>query len=238
MSRRSRRNWGWSMTDQQRAEGEEMTGQPLSIEPLIDPTATVTGSRVGAYTEVGARTKLLEVELGDYSYVVHDAEIAYAQIGKFCSIAAMTRINPGNHPMWRASQAHFSYRASRYFAGERDEASFFDWRRSHAVTLGDDVWVGHGAIILPGRRIGTGAVIAAGAIVTKDVQPYAIVAGNPARHLRWRFEPELHEPLMALGWWNWSHDRLRAALPDFRNLAIHDFIAKYSKVSSNTCVPA
>src|SRR5215475_2491582 len=101
----------------------------LSIRPLIDPTADVRASKLGAYTEVGARTTLLEVEMGDYSYVVNDSDIAYTTIGKFCSIAAMTRIGPGNHPMWRASQSHFTYRASTYFPDEQDEHDFFAWRR-------------------------------------------------------------------------------------------------------------
>ena len=105
----------------------------LSPEPLIDPTAEVTDCALGAYTEVGLRTKLLEVTLSDYSYVVNDSDIAYAQIGKFCSIAAMTRINPGNHPMQRASQSHFTYRASRYFPGETDDREFFAWRRARVV---------------------------------------------------------------------------------------------------------
>ena len=108
-------------------------------------------SKLGAYTEVGARTILLEVAMADYSYVVNDAQITYTTIGKFCSIAAMTRINPGNHPMHRASQAHFTYRASAYFPGESDDAEFFAWRREHHVHIGHDVWIGHGAIILPGR---------------------------------------------------------------------------------------
>ena len=119
--------------------------------------------------------------MDDYSYVVNDAQITYTTIGKFCSIAAMTRINPGNHPMHRATQAHFTYRASAYFPEESDDAEFFEWRRSHHVHIGHDVWIGHGAIVLPGRNIGTGAVVAAGAIVTKDVPAYTIVAGNPAR---------------------------------------------------------
>src|SRR5258708_5756435 len=136
----------------------------LSTAPLVHPTADVRDCRLGAYCEVGARTQLLEVTLGDYSYVVNDSDAAYATIGKFCSIAAMTRINPGNPPMDRASQSHFSYRASAYFAGAADDAEFFVWRRSHGVTIGHDVWIGHGAIILPGRTLGTGAGIAAGAV--------------------------------------------------------------------------
>jgi len=84
-----------------------MAGKMLSVEPLIDPTAKVQQVTIGAYCEVGARTILLDVVMGDYSYVVNDAEMTYTSIGKFCSIAAMTRINPGNHPMQRATQAHF-----------------------------------------------------------------------------------------------------------------------------------
>ena len=125
--------------------------------------------------------------MSDYSYVVNDSDIAYCSVGKFCSIAAMTRINPGNHPMQRASQSHFTYRASAYFPGEQDEHEFFAWRRAHHVSIGNDVWIGHGAIVLAGRSIGDGAVIAAGAVVTKDVPPYAIVGGNPARPIRQRF---------------------------------------------------
>jgi phosphonate metabolism protein (transferase hexapeptide repeat family) len=167
----------------------------------------------------------------DYSYVVNDAQITYTTIGKFCSIAAMTRINPGNHPMQRVSQSHFTYRASAYFPGEADEDSFFAWRQSSPVTIGHDVWIGHGAIVLPGRTIGTGAVIAAGAIVTKDVPAYAIVVGNPARILRPRFSDTVAERLQRLSWWDWSHERLRAALPDFRRLSIEGFLDKYEKVT-------
>ena len=116
-----------------------MTGKALAIEPTVDPTADLREARLGAYCEVGARTMLLDVDMDDYSYVVNDAQITYTSIGKFCSIAPMTRINPGNHPMQRASQAHFTYRASTYFPGERDEAEFFEWRKSHRVYIGHDI---------------------------------------------------------------------------------------------------
>jgi hypothetical protein len=206
-----------------------MAPKLLSPQPLIDPTAEATGCVLGRYTEVGARTKLLEVQLDDYSYVVNDSDIAYAIIGKFCSIAAMTRINPGNHPMHRASQSHFTYRASTYFADEQDEPDFFDWRRSHNVTIGHDVWIGHGAVVLPGRTIGDGAVIAAGAIVTKDVPAYAIVAGNPAHLIRQRFPQHVAGRMLALAWWDWPHERLRAALPDFRTLSAEAFLKRHEQ---------
>jgi phosphonate metabolism protein (transferase hexapeptide repeat family) len=162
--------------------------------------------------------------MDDYSYIVNDGQVAYTTIGKFCSIAAMTRINPGNHPMWRASQSHFTYRASAYFPGEEDDHDFFAWRRAHPVTIGHDVWIGHGAIIMPGRTIGTGAVVAGAAVVTKDVPAYTIVAGVPARVVKRRFPEAIAERLQALAWWDWDHERLRRALPDFRTLPIEAFL--------------
>ena len=145
-----------------------------------------------------------------------------------------TRINPGNHPMHRATQAHFTYRASAYFPGEADEAEFFEWRKSHRVHIGHDVWIGHGAIILPGRSVGTGAVIAAGAIVTKDVAPYTIAGGNPARPIKRRFGEDIAERLLRLAWWDWDHERLHAALPDFRKLGIEAFLDKYEASTAAT----
>lgn len=204
-----------------------MSNKTLGLDPLIHETATVQRSTLGRYTEVGARTILHEVAMGDYSYIVNDGQVHATSIGKFCSIAAMVRINPGNHPMWRASQSHFTYRASAYFPGEADEAAFFDWRRAHPVAIGHDVWIGHGAVILAGRTVGTGAVVAAGAIVTKDVAPYTIVAGNPARPVRERFPKDIAERLQRLAWWDWPHDKLHAALPDFRALSVEAFLDRH-----------
>lgn len=199
----------------------------LGPTPTIDPTAIVTDSSFGRYTEVGARSRITESTFGDYSYVVQDAEVTYTNIGKFCSIAAHTRINPGNHPMERITQAHFTYRASAYFDGAEDDDAFFDWRRAHAVTIGHDVWIGHGAIILAGRSVGTGAVVAGGAVVTKDVAPYTIVAGNPARVIRRRFDEATAARIERLAWWDWDHETLRASLPDFRSLGVEAFLARH-----------
>lgn len=207
--------------------GKNLAGKKLRLEPLIDPTARVRQATLGRYTEIGARTAFVESSMGDYSYVVNDSDVIYTTIGKFCSIAAHTRINPGNHPMQRASQSHFTYRASAYFDDAEDDAEFFAWRRSTPVTIGHDVWIGHGAIILPGRSIGTGAVVAGGAIVTKDVAPYTIVAGNPARPVRRRFPEEIAERLLALAWWDWPHAKLREGLDDFRKLPVEAFLEKH-----------
>ena len=180
----------------------------------------------GKYCEVGARTKVAESRFGDFSYVVNDSEIIYTDVGKFCSIAAHTRINPGNHPVDRVAMNHFTYRSSAYGLGD-DDPAFFDWRRASRCTLGHDVWIGHGVVVLPGVSLGNGAVAGAGAIVTKDVPAFAIVVGNPARLLRYRFAPEVIETLGRIGWWDWPHDQLRAAMADFRGMSAEAFCRRY-----------
>jgi phosphonate metabolism protein (transferase hexapeptide repeat family) len=218
------------MTDDATFQDPGTATKQLGTEPFVDPTASLRDCRLGAYTEVGARTALAEVEMGDYSYVVHDSQVTYATIGRFCSIASHVRINPGNHPLDRVALNHFTYRASAYGLGP-DEAGFFDWRRSHRVVLGHDVWIGHGAIVLPGVEIGTGAAIGAGAVVTKDVPPFAVAVGNPARVLRFRFPEEIRADLLRIAWWDWPRDRLAASLADIRALSAEEFCARHGKVA-------
>jgi len=197
-------------------------------EPVIHPDATVHDCVLGAWTRVGARTNLSEVTMGAYSYIVNDASATYAEIGKFCSIARDARINPGNHPTWKAAQHHFSYRAVSYGLADADDQEFFEWRRAHRVVLGHDVWIGHGATVLPAVSIGTGSVVGAGAVVSKDVPPFTIVGGVPSHPIRERFPKAVQDGLLALAWWDWSHDRLAEALEDFRRLDADAFVAKHS----------
>jgi len=204
-----------------------------STTPLVHATATVRESMLGPYTEVAERSRLVETVLGDYSYVMQDCSIWCAEIGRFANIAAAVCINATNHPTWRASLHHFTYRAGDYFEGEADEDAFFDWRRRHRVRIGHDVWIGHGAILLPGVSVGNGAVIGAGAVVTRDVAAYTIVAGSPARLIRPRFAAGVGDRLDRLAWWDWSHDRLQAALPDFRALDAEAFLARYAAADAS-----
>ncbi len=199
----------------------------LGARPLVHETSVVRDSRFGKFCKVGARTTVIESTFGDYSYAVNDCEIVYSEIGKFVSIGALVGLNPANHPMERAAQAHFTYRSWQYFEDISDEEEEFEKRRAQRVTVGHDVWIGRAAIVLPGRSIGNGAIVGAGAIVTKDVAPYTLVAGNPAKVVRRRFSEAVAERLDALAWWDWSHAQLRKAVPDLRALSVEAFLDRW-----------
>ncbi len=200
----------------------------LGLDPFIHPDCEITASRFGAYVEIGKGSRLNNAWFDDYSYCDRYADIANARIGKFANIAAFSRIGPTDHPMAQASLHHFLYRSGDYWEdAERDEA-FFDHRQSRLAHIGHDTWIGHNAVIKPEVTIGHGAIVASSAVVTKDVAPYTIVAGLPAKPIRQRFEPSIADRLMELAWWDWSHDVLRDRLPDFRSLPIEAFLEKYA----------
>lgn len=204
--------------------GTSRQPKQLGDEPFIDPSATIHDSQIGSWTEIGPNCVIAESQFGDYSYAAGDVSIIYATVGKFCSIASHVRINPGNHPTDRVTQHHMTYRRQQYGFGT-DEEAFFDWRRKYHCTIGHDVWLGHGAIIMPGVKIGTGAAVGAGAVVTKDVDPYTVVVGVPARPLRMRFDAPTIYKLLAIAWWDWDRATLEARFDDLRDIAT--FIARY-----------
>ncbi len=198
----------------------------LSEAPTVHPDADVKDCTLGAWTDVGKGTMMRESEMGDYSYITQDCHVVWTSIGKFCSIANSVRINPGNHPTWRALQHHSVYRAEQYDLGE-DDHEFFDWRKDHWVNIGHDVWIGHGVTVTAGVTIGNGAVVGAGAVVTKDVAPYSVVGGVPAKLIKRRFTEAQAEALEQIAVWDWPRDKYKAAIPDIRALDIDAFIEKY-----------
>lgn len=195
--------------------------------PVLQADVSLTEVTFGRYTEIGMGSRIRATHIGDYSYCDRYADIANATIGKFSNIASFVRIGATDHPLDRAALHHFMYRSADLWADAGDDAAFFAQRQARQAIIGHDTWLGHACMIKPGVTVGDGAVIGAGAIVTRDVAPYMIVAGNPARVLRPRQPPQIAARLIALAWWDWDHARIRAALDDFRSLSAVDFLAAY-----------
>ncbi len=193
-------------------------------EPRIHPTAELKSCRLGRHAAVGERVVLREVDLGDFSYFERHSEAIYATIGKFCSIAANSRINALEHPIERLTSHKISYRPNEYFRFLGVDHDFRARRRNRRVSIGHDVWIGHGAVVMPGVTIGNGAVVGANAVVTKDVADFEIVAGAPARLLRMRFTPDIAARIADMRWWDWPTERLADAIPDMQALPIEDFL--------------
>ena len=196
-------------------------------QPRIHPTAELKSCRLGRYSAIGERVVLREVSVGDYTYFERHAEANYTEIGKFCSIAANSRINALEHPLERLTTHKLTYRPNEYFRYLGVDDQFRERRRAKRVTIGHDVWIGHGGVVMPGVSIGNGAVVGANAVVTRDVEPDWIVAGSPARVLRPRFEPAIAERIERLAWWDWPAERLFEAVPDMQRLAITDFLDRW-----------
>lgn len=201
----------------------------ITRTPVVHETARIRDSRIGDYVEIHEGVQIRDSNVGDYSYLQEYVALLNTDIGRFCAIAAMTRLGAPNHPYERISQHRFTYTPEYYWPDEPRDANFFAARGNDRVQLGHDVWCGHGAIVLPGVTVGDGAVVAAGAVVTKDIAPYTIVAGVPARPIKQRFETRMAERLQALAWWHWPHDKLEAAVKDFQSLSVDAFVEKYDR---------
>ncbi len=176
---------------------------------------------------IAENVELLKSELGDYVNLAHHSQVSnskigvrtsvgryskvqFADIGKYCSISWDVTIGALEHPLHAVSTHAFSYRKQ---FGISDTDIQIEHKR---VLIGNDVWIGCGAIILPGVKIGDGAVIAAGAVVTRDVAPYEIVGGIPGNHISWRFNENQIKILEELKWWDLSDEELRQNLDLFR----------------------
>ena len=195
--------------------------------PLVHDGCSITEATFGRFVEIGERTRIAHSAIGDYSYCDRFCDIANADIGKFANIASLVRVGATDHPLDRASLHHFMYRSASLWEDAEDDAEWFARRCARRSSIGHDTWIGHAAQVKPEVSVGHGAVIASGAIVTRDVAPYTIVAGVPAAKVRDRQPPAVAERLIALGWWDWSHARLRETLEDFRNLKAEAFLEKY-----------
>ncbi|HEY8928034.1 MAG TPA: CatB-related O-acetyltransferase [Mucilaginibacter sp.] len=185
--------------------------------------SVLLNSELGNFNVLFTGAQVINSTLGSHTYVQKRSTIVNASVGKFCSIASDVSIGPGNHKLDGVSTHPAFYLRNTPLLKKYSAADIF-LESSKKTTVGHDVWIGEKAIVLDGLSIGTGAVIAAGAVVAKDVAPYSIVGGVPAKVIRMRFTEAEIELLLKSEWWNkdedWLQQNYRAfdSIKAFKNL--------------------
>lgn len=184
-------------------------------------------SKVSRKATIYSKTKIYNSTVGDYSYIGRNSSAVCADIGKFCSIAGSVSIGMGIHTM--------QYVSTSPIFTEKRNATTYTWHHGKSeypykrVIVGNDVWIGARAMIMGGVKIGDGAVVGAGAVVTKDVPPYAVVGGVPARVIRYRFPENIIAELEKIKWWNFPEKVLRENLELFQHEPNDECILKLAQ---------
>jgi acetyltransferase-like isoleucine patch superfamily enzyme len=176
-------------------------GEHVSISPL----AVVRNATLHDYARIKDYAELIDSELGAYSYVSQNSIVNKTIIGKFCSIGHGTYVGLWEHNMSVSTHSFYLYETSGDFVKGYKS---FD-KCAISTSIGNDVWLGANCVILKGCIIGDGAIVGAGSVVTRDVPPYGIAVGNPAKVVKYRFPPEEVAFLLKLQWWNASREILQ-----------------------------
>lgn len=166
----------------------------------------VIGSSIDVTAKVCSKSHIYRSVLGAYSYIGNDCKVFSTEIGKFCSIADDCFLGGAQHPIDHVSTSPVFHKG-RNIMGVN--FAFHDDPPADKIHIGNDVWIGASSLIKSGIRIGDGAIIAMGSVVTHDVPAYAIVGGTPAKIIRYRFDPEIIEKLEILKWWDWDLEKIK-----------------------------
>lgn len=182
--------------------------------PSMAFSSRVEKSSISKKAKVWGNCRVFHSELGDYSYLGPNSRLIHTRVGRFCSIAANCIIGMGSHPLNYLSTSSIFTAPHNGLGQSWTKKAFFEEYKP--IIIGNDVWIGQRAMLIGGVKIGDGAVVGAGAIVTKDVPPYAIVAGVPARIIRYRFPDKVIAELQSLKWWDMPEDVLKKHISSFQ----------------------
>jgi acetyltransferase-like isoleucine patch superfamily enzyme len=181
---------------------------------IIGENTTINNSIISEYCKIGAKNYISNCEISRFTYTSKNVSITNTKIGSFCSIAQNVLIGGGKHPTNYLSSNPVFYSPHKQCGVSFTTKETF--REMEEVKIGNDVWIGANAIISNGITIADGAIIGAGAVVVKDVKPYEIVGGVPAKFIKYRFDNKTIEQILKLKWWNWDLNILKENLSYFQ----------------------
>jgi len=192
-----------------------------------DSNPTVSGCDFEGKSVVGPNTRLYGCKIGRHSYFGGECIFSNVVVGRFCSIGPSVFAGLGRHPTTNVASTHPAFFSAENWGCYETFVTTSTFVEMLPVRIGHDVWIGAKTFIQDGVSIGHGAIIGAGAVVTHDVPPYAIVVGVPAKIIRFRASTEQIARLLQIAWWEWSDDILREHATRFNDLGT--FIAHFSK---------
>ena len=184
-------------------------------------------SYINKKAKIHANVKFFHSSIDSYSYICSNTTVVHATIGKYCSIASNCCIGLGTHTLQNLSTSPIF--TEKYNAIGKSWTKISVENPYKRVEIGNDVWIGNSVIIMGGIKVGDGAIIGAGAIVTKDVPPYSIVVGIPAKVIRFRFENIIREQLLLLKWWNLPEELIKSHIDLFQSNEINSDLIKVFK---------
>lgn len=198
------------------------------FNPAVSLLAIVdTFSLIDKRAKVHHKAKVFHSRIGSYSYIGKRGTLVFAEVGSFCSVAADACVGMGKHDLSKLSTSPIFTEKVNGTGHSWTENAPFSYEK---VIVGSDVWIGERAMVMGGRTIGNGAVIAAGAVVTKDVPPYAVVGGVPAKVIKYRFSPEIIDALEKLEWWSLPESVLKEHIDAFQTDSITTETLKKIKI--------
>jgi acetyltransferase-like isoleucine patch superfamily enzyme len=183
----------------------------------IYPGVYINDSKISNFNVFFENVSVISSVIGDHTYIQKNSKVYNSNIGKFCSIASNVTIGPGLHNIESVSTHPSFYLFNTPLAIKFAKQDLFDIKKKITV-IENDVWIGENVIIMDGVRVGTGSIIAAGAIVTKDMPPYSICGGIPARIIRYRFSKEDIAYLLESKWWNWPIEKIKTNYLAFQSI--------------------
>lgn len=173
---------------------------------IISIGCDIVETRFGNYVFLGENVSIVNCSIDDFSYINSNSKIKNTTIGKFCSIGPNVQVILGKHPSVFVSTHPIFYANNKPFKTFSDKTYIEEYDH---VIIGHDVWIAEGVLIPGGVTIGNGAIVTARSVVTKNVEPYSIVGGIPAKHIKFRFDKNTMETINNSEWWNWNIEDIK-----------------------------